>query len=198
MGPSGSGKTSLLNVISQRSNLSKGSFTEGSVSVNDRTLDVGDFGKMGAFVQQDDVLVQNMTPRELLTFSARIKTNLDEAFIQERVDRILVRLSLTGCKDTMVGGFLRKGLSGGERKRTSIGYELITEPSLMILDEPTSGLDSNTSTRIIQLLRTEAYRGMTIVATIHQPSAEIFLMFDRVIFLSDGYTIYNGPPEHVF
>lgn len=198
MGPSGSGKTSLLNVISQRSNLSKGSFTEGSVSVNDRTLDVGDFGKMGAFVQQDDVLVQNMTPRELLTFSARMKTNLDEAFIQERVDRILVRLSLTGCQDTMVGGFLRKGLSGGERKRTSIGYELITEPSLMILDEPTSGLDSNTSTRIIQLLRTEAYRGMTIVATIHQPSAEIFLMFDRVIFLSDGYTIYNGPPEHVF
>ena len=67
----------------------------------------------------------------------------------------------------MVGGVLKKGLSGGERKRTSIGYELITEPSLLMLDEPTSGLDSNTSTFICQLLRTEAYRGATIVATIH-------------------------------
>lgn len=95
-----------------------------------------------------------MTPRELFAFAARMKTNLDEAFIHERVDRILARLSLTGCANTMVGGYLRKGLSGGERKRASIGYELITEPSLMILDEPTSGLDSNTSTRIIQLLRT--------------------------------------------
>ena len=90
---------------------------------------------------------------------------------------------------------MRKGLSGGEKKRTSIGYELITEPSLLILDEPTSGLDSHTSTKIIQLLRSEAYRGAAIVATIHQPSSEIFLMFDRVIFLSEGYTIYNGPPE---
>lgn len=93
---------------------------------------------------------------------------------------------------------MRKGLSGGEKKRASIGYELITEPSLLILDEPTSGLDSHTSTKIIQLLRTEAYRGAAIVATIHQPSAEIFMMFDRVIFLSDGYTIYNGPPEDCF
>ena len=97
----------------------------------------------------------------------------------------------------MVGGLFRKGLSGGEKKRTSIGYELITEPSLMILDEPTSGLDSHTSTKIIQLMRTEAYRGATIVSTIHQPSSEIFMMFDMVIFLSDGHTIYNGPPEQV-
>ena len=72
---------------------------------------------------------------------------------------------------------------------------MITEPSLMMLDEPTSGLDSHTSTKIIQLMRTEAYRGQTIIATIHQPSSEIFMMFDRVIFLSDGYTIYNGAPE---
>lgn len=95
----------------------------------------------------------------------------------------------------MVGGFMRKGLSGGERKRTSIGYELITDPSLLVLDEPTSGLDSHTSLNIIQLLRHEAYRGMTVICTIHQPSSEIFCLFDRAIFLSDGYTIYNGAPE---
>lgn len=97
MGPSGSGKTSLLNVISQRTSLSKGSIVEGSVSVNDRQLDAGDFGKMGAFVQQDDVLVQLLTPKELLTFAARMKTNLDEAFIADRVSRILRRLQLEGC-----------------------------------------------------------------------------------------------------
>ena len=113
------------------------------------------------------MLVQLLTPKELLTFAARMKTNLDEAILTERVDRILKRLGLIGCQNTMVGGFMRKGLSGGERKRTSIGYEMITEPSLMILDEPTSGLDSHTSTKICQLLRTQAYRGQTIIATIH-------------------------------
>ena len=94
MGPSGSGKTSLLNVISQRTYLSKGCILEGSVLVNDRELEAGDFGKMGAFVQQDDVLVQTMTPKELLTFAARMKTNLDEAYIEERVEKILRRLGL--------------------------------------------------------------------------------------------------------
>ena len=91
-----------------------------------------------------------------------------------------------------------RGISNSERKRCSIGYEMITEPSLILLDEPTSGLDSHTSTQICQLLRTESYRGQTVVATIHQPSAEIFMMFDRVMFLADGYTIYSGPPEQCF
>lgn len=78
-----------------------------------------------------------------------MKTNLNEAYIEDRVERILSRLGLKACKNTMVGGFMMKGLSGGERKRTSIGYEMITEPSMMLLDEPTSGLDSHTSTTII-------------------------------------------------
>ena len=95
MGPSGSGKTSLLNVISQRTYLSQGSIVEGSVCVNDRELEKGnDFGKIGAFVQQDDVLVQMLSPSELLTFAARMKTNLNEAQIAERVERILTRLGL--------------------------------------------------------------------------------------------------------
>ena len=101
------------------------------------------------------------------------------------------------CKDQRIGGWLRRGISGGERKRTSIGYELITEPSLLLLDEPTSGLDSSTSMRILRLLRSETKRGMSVLATIHQPSGELFKMFDRVIFLSEGYTIYNGPPSGV-
>lgn len=90
-----------------------------------------------------------------------------------------------------------KGLSGGERKRTSIGYELITDPSLLVMDEPTSGLDSSTSLNLIKTMRKEADRGLTVLMTIHQPSTEIFLLFDRVIVLSEGYTIYNGPPRGV-
>ena len=89
---------------------------------------------------------------------------------------------------------MKRGISGGERKRTSIGYELITEPTLLLLDEPTSGLDSSTAQRICQMLKKEAQRGMSVMATIHQPSANIFFLFDRVILLSEGYMIYNGPP----
>ena len=96
-----------------------------------------------------------------------------------------------------MGGWERRGISGGERKRPSIGYELITEPSLLLLDEPTSGLDSSTSKRIVQLLRKEAERGMAVLATIHQPSSDLFMMFDKIILLSEGYTIYTGPPTTV-
>ena len=122
-----------------------------------------------------------------------MKTNLGEAFIADRVDRILRRLQLDGCKNTMVGGFMRKGLSGGERKRTSIGYEMITEPSLMILDEPTSGLDSFTAVRICRTLCKLAWeKNKTIVATIHQPSSKAFSYCDRLILLSDGHVVYQG------
>ena len=163
--------------------------------MNDRQLAPGDFGKIGAFVQQDDVLVETLTPKELLIFAARIKTNLSKEAVLERVERTLTRLGLHDCKDTQIGGFFSKGISGGEKKRTSIAYEIMSEPSLLLLDEPTSGLDSHTAKKTIQMLRTEAYRGQTIMATIHQPSSEIFMMFDRVIFLSEGFIIYNGPPE---
>ena len=94
----------------------------------------------------------------------------------------------------MIGGVLQKGISGGEKKRTSIGYELITDPNLVLCDEPTSGLDSSTAFRIVQMLKKEAIsRNLTIICTIHSPSAEIFQSFDRLLLLQDGYQIYQGP-----
>jgi len=97
-----------------------------------------------------------------------------------------------------VGGWLRQGISGGERKRVSIAYELITSPQILLLDEPTSGLDSNTAFKIIKLLKKVATeQGMAVLATIHQPNHELLSQFDRVILLSEGYTIYNNKPSQV-
>ena len=90
-----------------------------------------------------------------------------------------------------------KGISGGERKRTSIGYELITDPKLILLDEPTSGLDSTTAYKIVKILKKEAQRNLTVISTIHQPSSEIFITFDRLILLHEGHLIYQGPAKLV-
>lgn len=134
-----------------------------------------------------------------MTFSARIRADqgTDEETIQKRVDVMIKRLGLEDCQHTFFGGDLVKGLSGGEKKRTTIGYELISDPSLVFLDEPTSGLDSHTAFKICRLLKKEARRGISVVATIHQPSSQIFYTFDRVILLADGFTIYNGKTKDV-
>lgn len=96
-----------------------------------------------------------------------MRTSLNEEQIKETVNVIVRRLGLTACCNQQIGGMFRRAISGGERKRTSIGYELITAPSMLLLDEPTSGLDSSTAKRIIELLGKEAARGMTVLTTIH-------------------------------
>lgn len=103
-------------------------------------------------MQQDDVLFETFTPEESLRFACKLRTSLEGPDIDDKVEEILYRLSLVKCRNTRIGGTLFKGLSGGERKRTSIGYELITDPSLLLLDEPTSGLDSTTSLKICKML----------------------------------------------
>jgi ABC-type multidrug transport system ATPase subunit len=108
-----------------------------------------------------------MTPRESFIFAARLRTTLDEYNILVKVEQVINRLGLSQCADTRIGGVMLKGISGGERKRTSIGYELITDPSLVLLDEPTSGLDSTTAEKITKILKREAFTGKTIIATIH-------------------------------
>ena len=97
---------------------------------------------MGAYVQQDDILIETMTPRECFFFAARMTSDLSPEKASINVENMLERLSIKACADTLIGGSLLKGISGGEKKRTSIGYELMRSPSLLLLDEPTSGLDS--------------------------------------------------------
>jgi len=108
----------------------------------------------------------------------------------DRVNQILEDLKLVKAAETKIGGPLVKGVSGGERKRTSIGVELITDPNLIFLDEPTTGLDSFTATSVVEVLKTMAEQGWTVISTIHQPNSDIFNMFDKLMLMAQGKVIY--------
>ena len=132
-----------------------------------------------------------MTVRECLEFAARLKLSGSEDSKMARVDLLLTNLKLKKCEHTRIGGPLVKGVSGGERKRTSVGVELITDPSLIFLDEPTTGLDSFTATQVMQMLRDMAVKeNRTVISTIHQPNSEIFELFDVLSLLARGKIIY--------
>ena len=107
-----------------------------------------------------------------------------------RVNRLIKELGLTRCKNTKVGNSLIRGVSGGERKRTSIGVELLTNPSMLFLDEPTTGLDSSTALQVVELLKILSRRGVNVMSTIHQPSTEIFNSFERLILICKGNILY--------
>ena len=192
MGASGAGKTSLLNLLSNRISDKPGQTLSGKVLVNDKLpLTAELFANYGSYVMQDDVVFAYFTVKEALLFAARLKLNISEDAIQEKVARLIRDLGLQDCQDTRVGSVLKKLISGGERKRTAIGVELITNPKMIFLDEPTSGLDSQTAVKICQLLHNLARSdNKTIVATIHQPSSQAFSFCDRLLLLSDGKMVY--------
>ena len=132
-----------------------------------------------------------MTVRECLEFAAKLKLPGTYASKIARVNLLISELKLHKCASTKIGGPLVKGVSGGERKRTSIGVELITDPSLVFLDEPTTGLDSFTATSVMEILRNLAINeNRTIISTIHQPNSDIYEMFDRLRLIARGKIIY--------
>ena len=139
LGPSGAGKSSLLNVLAGRSQTSGSTSIHGKVWVGTELIDPVQYRKNIAYVMQEDSIMATATPREALTFSAtmRLEDNASQSDIVQLVNDILTKLGLDKCADTMVGGPMIKGLSGGEKKRTSVGVELITSPVLLFLDEPT-------------------------------------------------------------
>lgn len=186
LGASGAGKTTLMNHLSGRLQ-SKNLEVSGEIRVNgvDRSQ-VPNFGVFSAYIQQDDVLYQTMTVKECIEFAAKLRFLGTPEERDKRIADIIRDLKLTKCQDTKIGGIFIKGISGGERKRTSIGVELITDPSLIFLDEPTTGLDSFTSTQIMMLLKNLAESGRTIIQTIHQPNSDIFEMFDQLMLMAHG------------
>lgn len=131
-----------------------------------------------------------MTVRECLEFAAKLKLKKPYAEKMKTVQQLIEDLGIEKCQNTKIGGPLVKGVSGGERKRTSIGVELITDPMLLFLDEPTTGLDSFTATSVCDLLKRLAQSGRTIITTIHQPNSDIFENFDKLMLLAHGKTIY--------
>lgn len=201
LGPSGAGKTSLLNILAGRASSTKRITITADIRLNNYSVDPCDIEvrQMIAFVAQDDSLVGTQTPRESIRFSARLRLprSTTAAELDGITSRMLSELGLTSCADTVVGHALLKGISGGERKRTSIGVELVVKPGMIFLDEPTSGLDSFSALQVCQVLKKVANAGATVMFTIHQPSSEVFFGFDQVILLNKGQVMYQGAVTEV-
>ncbi|EGR27220.1 hypothetical protein IMG5_200060 [Ichthyophthirius multifiliis] len=194
--PSGSGKTTLLNFLSGRL-FSENLAISGELFLNKRNLtSIEEYSNQIAYVMQDDILLSTFTPRESFQFVLQLKkSKLSEQQRNLQIQNLIEELGLQKCADTLIGGGLIKGISGGEKKRTSIGIELLTEPKIIFLDEPTTGLDSSTSLQVINILKKLAYKGMNVIATVHQPSTDLFYNFDNLLLLVQGNIIYQGRTE---
>jgi ATP-binding cassette, subfamily G (WHITE), eye pigment precursor transporter len=194
MGPSGSGKTSLLTLLNRGITQSPNASITGSVLLNNVPLNSFRSSTYIKLVAQQDVLFATQTPREAFTFACTLKSPfLNKQQINERVEHTIKVLRLEKICDNLIGNALIQGLSGGEKKRVSIGNELIAEPAVLILDEPTSGLDSFNAQHLVEVLVQQAKMGKTIIMTIHQPSSKMFSMFDRLIVMCKGQIVFQGP-----
>ncbi|TFG43093.1 MAG: ATP-binding cassette domain-containing protein, partial [Bacteroidia bacterium] len=193
MGASGAGKSTLLSVLNGINPPSDGEVLINGISIHREREKIK--GLIG-FVSQDDLLIEDLTVFNNLYFNAKLCFgNLSEAEITERVDNVLKNLGLYEIRNMKVGSPLNKKISGGQRKRLNISLELIREPAILFLDEPTSGLSSRDSENILDLLKELARKGKLLFVVIHQPSSDIFKMFDKLIILdTGGYLIYSGNP----
>ena len=194
MGASGAGKTTLLNVLCGNEKPS-----EGCVLINGRNLHTEPEKLEGVIglIPQDDLLIEELTVYENLYYSAKLCfRNKSEEEIKELVCRTLDNLGLYERKDLVVGSPLNKSISGGQRKRLNIALELIREPAVLFVDEPTSGLSSGDSENVVNLLRELAVKnGKLVFVVIHQPSSDIYKMFDKMFILdTGGYPVYYGDP----
>ncbi|NXA08049.1 ABCG2 protein, partial [Sapayoa aenigma] len=193
LGPTGSGKSSLLDVLAARKDPAG---LSGEVLI-DGIPQPPNFKCISGYVVQDDVVMGTMTVRENLQFSAalRLPSSISIKEKEERVTQIINELGLSKVADAKVGTELIRGVSGGERKRTNIGMELITEPPVLFLDEPTTGLDASTANAVLILLKKLSRRGRTIIFSIHQPRYSIFKLFDSLTLLATGKVLYHGPAK---
>ncbi|KAL3686713.1 hypothetical protein R1sor_013022 [Riccia sorocarpa] len=191
MGPSGSGKSTLLDSLAGR--LARNARLTGDVRLNGRRKTTLSYG-VAAYVTQVDELIGTLTVRETVEYSARLRLpgSLTAAERKKIVESTIVEMGLQDCQNTYVGNWHLRGLSGGEKRRLTIGLEILSRPRLLFLDEPTSGLDSASAFFVITTLKQLARDGRTVVASIHQPSSETFEIFDNLCLLSNGHQIYFG------
>ncbi|KAJ5116658.1 hypothetical protein N7456_001006 [Penicillium angulare] len=192
MGQSGSGKTTLTNIL-----VGKVRADSGSLMLNKVPRDLAKgyhFPALIGFVPQDDIVHPHLTVFENILHSARIRLGgkLNDQAIQERVNLVIDGLGLTKVKSSVVGSPQKPIISGGERKRVSIGLELVAAPQVLILDEPTSGLDAQAALSIMALLKRFSREGLTVICVVHQPRVEIFEALDSLLVLEQGQCIYSG------
>jgi ABC-type multidrug transport system ATPase subunit len=190
IGSSGSGKTSLLNLMAGRMGMSKAKVA-GTTNFNgDTDID----SVRSAYVMQEDILIPTLTVRETLQYSADLRlpppTTQEERY--QTVEQVIMELGLKECAETRIGTNIHKGCSGGEKRRTSIGVQMLANPSVLFCDEPTTGLDATTAFQIVRTLKRLAQEGRTVIASIHAPRSEIWRLFDNVILLARGSVLYSG------
>ncbi|KAK7244558.1 hypothetical protein RIF29_39382 [Crotalaria pallida] len=191
MGPSGSGKSTLLDALAGI--LPTSVSMTGNVLLNGtkRSTTCRD---IISYVTQEDYFLGTLTVRETLTYAAhlRLPANMTKNEIDVTVTKILAEMGLEDCADSRLGNWHLRGISNGEKRRLSISIEILTQPHILLLDEPTSGLDSAASFYVISSLRSIAHDGRIVICSIHQPSSEVFNLFDDLFLLAGGETVYFG------
>ncbi|KAG6525126.1 ABC transporter G family member STR-like [Zingiber officinale] len=193
IGPSGAGKSTFLDALAGR--IAQGSL-EGSVSVDGKPVTTSYIKKVSSYVMQDDQLFPMLTVMETFMFAAEVRLSPSISKIEKRgrVSELLHQLGLQTAAHTFIGDEGRRGVSGGERRRVSIGIDIIHKPSLLFLDEPTSGLDSSSAYSVVEKVKEIAKEGSIVLMTIHQPSFRIQMLLDRIVVLARGRLIYLGSP----
>ena len=191
MGGSGTGKSTLLSILN-------GTLIpqEGTITINGHSISEPAAKNLIGFVPQDDLLIEELTVYQNLYFTAKLCfEGMSDEEIDKRVMKTLKDLGLDAAKDLKVGSAINKYISGGQRKRLNIALELIREPAVLFLDEPTSGLSSADTEKVINLLKEQTYKGKLIVVNIHQPSSDVYKLFDRLWLLDKGgYPVFDGNP----
>ncbi|GAB4833702.1 ABC transporter G member 20 [Ancistrocladus abbreviatus] len=196
LGASGSGKSTLIDALANR--IAKESL-KGSVNLNGEPLESKLLKVISAYVMQDDLLFPMLTVEETLMFSAefRLPRTLSKSKKKARVHALIDQLGLRSAAKTVIGDEGHRGVSGGERRRVSIGIDIIHDPIILFLDEPTSGLDSTSAFMVVKVLKRIAQSGSIVIMSIHQPSYRILSLLDSLIFLSRGQTVYSGSPANL-
>ncbi|KAJ8540338.1 hypothetical protein K7X08_030257 [Anisodus acutangulus] len=196
LGASGSGKSTLIDGLANR--IAKESL-KGTITLNGEPLDSRLLKVISAYVMQDDLLYPMLTVEETLMFAAefRLPRTLSKSKKKMRVQALIDQLGLRNAAKTIIGDEGHRGVSGGERRRVSIGIDIIHDPIILFLDEPTSGLDSTSAFMVVKVLQRIAQSGSIVIMSIHQPSYRILSLLDRMLFLSRGQTVYSGSPMNL-
>ncbi|KAL1213710.1 ABC transporter G family member 17 [Cardamine amara subsp. amara] len=194
LGASGAGKSTLIDALAGR--IAEGSL-KGTVTLNGEALQSRVLRVISAYVMQEDLLFPMLTVEETLMFAAefRLPRSFSRSKKKDRVETLIDQLGLRTVKDTVIGDEGHRGVSGGEKRRVSIGTDIIHDPIILFLDEPTSGLDSTSAFMVVQVLKKIARSGSIVIISIHQPSCRIMDFLDQIIILSSGQSVFSDSPE---